>query len=213
MNTNVRVEDVLSYDQIKNNLFVKLCSVDNVNPDYYYNEKLGICETYHILVSNDGDSLKSIPVTHQLLKLWAGEGCDVGNIRSDALESGEKLFPSNTFSLNNFLGFADGEVETYVLSVTGGMYGASAMMYPKALKKLCYKLHTDSIIILPSSIHEVIVLPFTKEMAEKDLDGMIQSINASVVEDDDILADKAYFYNKDMDGLIYLSDYLDVFKD
>lgn len=201
---------IANYDEIKDKLFVKVCSAENVNPNYYYNEKCGFCETYHILIDNNGVSISSVPVTHAIVKAW---GCSAANLRKDAIENSKKLFPVNIFSLNNIFGFEDDETKPYVLTTENGCFGAAAMVYPGALTSLCDTLGTDSLIILPSSIHEVIVLPFTKEMAGKNLDSMIQLINASVVEDDEVLDDKAYFYNKDMDGLTYLSDYLDVFKD
>ena len=47
----------------------------------------------------------------------------------------------------------------YVLTNTSGIHGASCMLYPQVLKNFAEGVERD-LIILPSSIHEVLLLPF-----------------------------------------------------
>ena len=48
--------------------------------------------------------------------------------------------------------------------------------------------------VLPSSIHEVIVVPLTDEMNERNLTGMVNEVNATQVAPEEVLGDKAYIF-------------------
>lgn len=214
MKMNVRVEDIFNYDTIKANLTVRICNEKNINPDLVYNEVLNLCETYHILLDEGDDGIKSIPVTHQLVKLWASKGYNVSNLRGDTMESAKKIAPATFRTMGEVLGLfgVDSESESYILSTESMTYGAAAMVYPGLLSDICKKLNTNDLVIIPSSIHEVIILPFCEEIITKDFDKMICDINNLVVLPEDVLDNRAYYYNKAVDKICYLSDFLRVFN-
>ncbi len=80
----------------------------------------------------------------------------------------------------------------YVLSNKSMNCGASAILDKKALNVLAEKTHTRNFIMIPSSRHEVIVVPETSEMRLEDITEMVQAVNANEVQPIDQLADKAY---------------------
>ncbi len=80
----------------------------------------------------------------------------------------------------------------YVLSNKSMNCGASAILDKKALNVLAEKTHTRNFIMIPSSRHEVIVVPETSEMRLEDITEMVQTVNANEVQPIDQLADKAY---------------------
>ena len=57
------------------------------------------------------------------------------------------------------------------------------------------KEKNSNLFILPSSIHEVLLLPETQEFNKDELANMVQDINKYVVSDMDFLSDNVYFYN------------------
>lgn len=71
----------------------------------------------------------------------------------------------------------------------------------------------DDLIIIPSSIHECIVIPSrSAEIPNLDsLNEIINSVNANELTPDEILSDKAYGYDKNTHELIH-ADQLSVFK-
>ena len=84
-----------------------------------------------------------------------------------------------------------GESDTipmYVLSNTSRCQGAACMLYPEVLKNFANKIKKD-LFILPSSIHEVIILPAMPDMKEEELLSMVTEINATQVEESEVLAD------------------------
>ena len=81
----------------------------------------------------------------------------------------------------------------YVLSNTSGINGAVSILYPDVLRMCSQKLKGD-FYILPSSIHETILIPCMEECNPEYLEGMIQGVNDTEVPDAEILGDHAYRY-------------------
>lgn len=82
-------------------------------------------------------------------------------------------------------------VSLYVLSNESSFWGASALFYPGMLDRLS-DLMGGSFYVLPSSIHEVLLLPFTEGDPQRLVD-IIRSANRSVTESDVFLADELFF--------------------
>lgn len=82
----------------------------------------------------------------------------------------------------------------YICSNNIGMNGASCILYEGVLAEFAERMGSD-VIILPSSIHEAILLPDKDEMDYSDMRDMVKSINESEVPDEDILSDQVYRYS------------------
>lgn len=90
----------------------------------------------------------------------------------------------------------------YVLTNKSRLFGASCILYPDILAEFANKLNSD-LYILPSSIHEVILLPENYTDDISTLNEMIQDANSTQVLDEEILSDHAYLYSR-TDGLMIL---------
>ncbi len=88
----------------------------------------------------------------------------------------------------------DGLSPLYVVSNQSGVRGASAILNPFVLDDLCKKYGTKKFIVLPSSIHEVLVLPYSDDMPMSidDMTEMVQAVNSSEVLPEERLSDRAY---------------------
>lgn len=85
-----------------------------------------------------------------------------------------------------------GRVPMYILTNEFKNRGASAILDKKALANVGKKLGTHKLIVLPSSIHEMIVLPYTDDEAVLEYAEGVKKINESVVAFDERLTDQAY---------------------
>ena len=75
----------------------------------------------------------------------------------------------------------------YVLSNESLQFGAAALFYPGVIEKISKSI-PEGFYILPSSIHEVLILP--KNQGEKAmLENMVQEINETQVAPDEVLSD------------------------
>lgn len=82
----------------------------------------------------------------------------------------------------------------YVLSNNRRCYGASALLYPGVLQKVAHKLG-NRFFILPSSIHETILVKDDRDSTGENLHDMIADINRDQLEPEEVLSDYAYHYN------------------
>ncbi|MBR1390274.1 MAG: hypothetical protein IJ567_02290 [Lachnospiraceae bacterium] len=90
--------------------------------------------------------------------------------------------------------------QLYVLTNEKMLFGACALLYPDALKQLAQKLRQD-LYILPSSIHEVLLLPAAKGINPARLCEMVYEVNHTQLAPEDILSDQVYFYSHSRDSL------------
>lgn len=82
----------------------------------------------------------------------------------------------------------------YVLTNMTAVDGAAAILSDKAMKEARDKVGED-FFILPSSRHEVILVPRSSSLSVADLTDMVMQANRTVVEDKDLLSDHVYRYN------------------
>ena len=90
--------------------------------------------------------------------------------------------------------------EQYVLRNTSGINGATILLYPDVLDQLAQGANTN-LFILPSSIHECILMQDTGELDAKELQEMVMSVNQSAVSPEERLSDEVYYYDKDEHSL------------
>ena len=91
--------------------------------------------------------------------------------------------------------FTEPDIDMWVISNDTSIRGASAILDKDFLSGLACKHGWDKIAILPSSIHECIVVPVTEEISIDYLDKMVQEVNATQVEPVDRLIDHAIVVN------------------
>jgi hypothetical protein len=84
----------------------------------------------------------------------------------------------------------------YVLTNTSGSLGAAALFYPDVKDKAAELIGSDY-YILPSSTHEVILVPDSAGINPKELCEMVKQANRTVVDEKDILSDNVYHYSRD----------------
>ncbi|MCM1123217.1 MAG: DUF5688 family protein [Eubacterium sp.] len=87
------------------------------------------------------------------------------------------------------------DVRMYVLTNKEKMYGASAMLYSAEMSKLADRLDAD-LLILPSSVHEVLLLPDEKDQNYDFYRQMVAEVNTTQVEPEEILSYNLYRYNR-----------------
>ena len=91
---------------------------------------------------------------------------------------------------------ANGETgRMYVLGNDRKLFGAAAMLYPGLLEAFADKTEKN-FFILPSSVHEVIIVPDNEEQEAEELWKMVCDINATQVEPEEVLTDSVYYFSR-----------------
>ena len=82
----------------------------------------------------------------------------------------------------------------FVATVPDKVHGAGVLAYQNFMDQAAERAGGD-FYILPSSIHEVLIVPDNGEMGLKDLEAMVKEVNATQVAPADKLTDSVYHYD------------------
>ena len=88
---------------------------------------------------------------------------------------------------------AEGD-QMHVLTNTSTRYGAGVIFYEGLLKKIS-KIFGDDLFLIPSSVHEFILLPRYANISEDDLNFILNDVNAAFVSNEEILGENVMIYD------------------
>ena len=87
------------------------------------------------------------------------------------------------------------QMPMYVLTNESGQYGAACILYPEILEEFSRKMECG-LYILPSSVHEVILI-MDKDIDNPDsLKEMVEDVNRTQLAPEEVLSDQVYYYNR-----------------
>lgn len=150
----------------------------------------------------------SINITNDVVDMWKINKEDATVVLFDlARNNTEQLKPVSYQSLYETISELMGKTpfdaepkETqgcFVLTTKDGVYGATAMLYQngKYLNELLNKMNCKGIYILPSSIHELLVIRDGGSIKEQELMQMVYEVNRSAVTPEERLSDNIYYFD------------------
>lgn len=204
------------YEQARELLFCKLIN-------YRANEELlklvphkrflDLAIVPYCLLKNSAVGSASILVHHSHVGMWELEEADLmreaeKNTReamgfeiTSLKELVEELYSDEYESREE-----EEEIEMYVLSNKYKLNGAVCMAYEDVLAAFSEHVESD-LYILPSSVHEVLLVPAYCTHGLEQLSEMVREVNTAQIDREDILSDHAYLYRKGVgfektDGLV-----------
>lgn len=166
----------------------------------------------YCLIQEAPDKSSSILICHKHLEFW---GIPSESLFAIAKRNTPLLLPFSCSSLADLILPSLGtllpkghpsigkalEPETipmYVLTNRQRLNGACCILYQDVLKQVACRFN-DSLYLLPSSIHEVIVIPASAAGTPKELSQLVQEINLTEVAPEEVLSDHAYYYDRALD--------------
>lgn len=195
------------YEVAKDYLFIRVANKE-ANADVLagmpHKEVEDLAITYHVLVNHDQNGIASAPVTDDLLRHY---GVTAEQLHEDAIANSQRMLPAQLDSMQNMLfGMMTPEAsdtlrdEPYpgstmlVLTNNVQLNGAAALFYPGVMDQTAERLGGD-FIVLPSSTHEVIMIPADGMTDFRSLEQMVKDINRSQVAPEERLSDHVYHYD------------------
>lgn len=191
------------YEKLKNKLFLRLVNL-KMNTRYLedipYKEFLDLAVVIGISYSENDFYVTSSNVTKTLLELW---GKTFDDVYIQARYNFEKLNKTVITDMNDIVNcYTPGFL--YILSNPAKINGASRMLDTKALYDFSLQMDSD-LIILPSSIHEVLLVPekICGDDYLSDLNKIIQGVNESEVLSEEVLSDHFYRFSRDSSKIYF----------
>lgn len=97
-------------------------------------------------------------------------------------------------------------IPMHVLTNENRFYGAACLAYPGMLQ-LIAEILQDDFYILPSSIHEIILVAKRECIDSFSLNEMIEEVNRTQVEEEEWLSDHTYLYQRKNQKLISITNH------
>ena len=166
-----------------------------------YREILDLAIVYKIHINMIDCSTGSIQVKNEFLRMW---GIQEETLYQLAMKNTEKIFGTCLRNMNELLiEMCKGKVPDYLLPALEEdnlmyvstnqekNYGASVIFVDENFRKSVQEKLGDFVII-PSSIHETIIIPFADSMDVNELRRMVSQVNDSELNPTDVLSNNVY---------------------
>ncbi|HIR14188.1 MAG TPA: hypothetical protein IAB31_09730 [Candidatus Choladousia intestinavium] len=201
------IEFYKDYAKVKPRLICKLVNYDKnreMLKKMPFRRFLDLAVIYGYLLEEEAFRDAVIFVKNQHREIW---GVQEEELYRTAMENTPKLMPSQLLDLQTLLAGIEGREslgidETsgapriYVLSNCQKYLGASAILYPAALKDIAEQIG-EEYFVLPSSVHECMILPDSQVLSPWTLQEIVREINESYVQPEDVLGESIYQYAGD----------------
>lgn len=203
------VESFRDYDYVKGMLAFKLINFEKNREllvDTPYIAYLDLAIVFYVLLEVTEKGSATMLVKDMHAESW---GVDVHTMYHQALRNGNTLLPAKFQTVTSVIseivdvsGRSEEDERMYVMSNLNRNFGAACILYPGKLEEIGKYLGVDY-YVLPSSIHEVIVVPVGEWTNRGSLEGMVKEVNTYQVADDEVLADTVYYYSREQKRLLY----------
>lgn len=201
---NINIEMMKDYNQLKNMLSIQVVPTES-NMEMLQNiphkEIEDLSMVYRFVTSSDSDGIHSILVTNKLLENY---GITAEQLHQDALEMAPIFKPVEIRSMGEvmremmgddfFAELVEADNMMYIATTPNKTMGAGVIAYPNFMEKAAETVNGD-FYLLPSSLHEVILIPDNGERNTQTLESMVRDVNETQVLPEDRLSDNVYHYD------------------
>lgn len=208
----IDMDDITKWERISPRIHAKLINMER-NKEMLagmpWKRFLDLAAVYYVKMDGiiDGGNA-SFLVNNSHMEMW---GQDEESIHQTALSNmhkdGGPLFESMETVIRGIMAddelpFTPGmpDADMYVLSNRDRLLGAAEILDSSTLEMVSSKLGGD-FIVLPSSIHESVIIPSDAGISCQELAVMVYEINRTQVDVEERLSDHVYLYEKDKGAL------------
>jgi len=187
---------VLDYSKMKAQIFYKLISRkknEELLERVPWLPWLDLALVFYLRIPEHiiGSATALIHTSH--MEYW---GITLGELYRTASENMKRL-PVMLKPMEDFLDGYDMKAFSsgmYVLSTEKKEYGAAVIISPE-IQGVCYETFGEDYYVLPSSVHELILLPKSLAAGREELERLVQEVNDSCVSEEDYLSSRVYCYS------------------
>lgn len=202
------------FNNVKNNIAFKLINYGKNKETLSgipYIKFMDLAIVFYCLVSSDLLGNATILIHNSHMDMWQ---TDIEELYKVAQVNSEKLLAVQIDNIETLLmdelgeemkGIFDEEIDNsqipmFVISNNTKVNGAACILYKNVLKDFASVINSD-LYILPSSVHEIILIPKTIDSNPNDLKQIVKETNDNHVEDEEILSYSVYEYLRNEDKI------------
>ena len=215
VNRKLDMRYFLNYESVKGRIVMKLIHTEKNKEllmDIPYVEFLDLAVVFQVSIADEHIGAASILIHNAHIKLW---GVDCQELYRRALRNTPKLLRYEIKSMRDVMaeilrskaeqceegGYDDDRQELeqcvpmYVLSNRNRTDGAACMLYPNLIRDFAKAMGSD-LYIIPSSVHELLLLPAGDDDESSSIRNIIQEVNETQLLEEEILSDSLYIYDR-----------------
>ena len=182
---------VKNFESVRDSLTCRLINLKK-NQEYLsdkpYRQVNDLALTYQIDINSIAPH-GVIQITNSLMDMWEATEEDLFNIVSNGRLNETEI---TDFFIPGMDGADFSSVPFKILSTPDKMYGAIGMLNTDLLDSY---YGGQSVFIIPSSVHECLLLPDNGNCDSLELEAIIRDVNSTQVTPDEVLSDHAYYYD------------------
>jgi len=207
----VNMSYLTDFDSVREKLIYRLINAEkneSLLKDIPHRRFLDLAVIYTVYIDDVFNSAGNVTVRNDLMEKWGVDEeelyilatrntprikkpviKELGEMLAELMDTGECRDNAEDI-------FGEGMVKMFVLTNCDRYYGDSIILYPGLLKDLRDMMKTD-LYLLPSSVHEFIIVPASGGIGSSELSDLVKSVNESSVMAEDFLSDNIYLYKND----------------
>lgn len=203
------INDIQNYDVMKNKLVMEVVSAET-NAELLetvpHKDIEDMAVIYRFDVKDIVGEGATVIVTNKMLDNY---GITPDQLHEDAVKNAPEIRPIVIQGMAEVLakqmGVEDMEMlglnippeqeQIFVASVPDNVHGAGILAYEDFMDKASERVGNQSFFILPSSIHELLIVPDNGMMDLHSLEQMVREVNATTVDPSEKLTDNVYHYD------------------
>lgn len=213
------VNQITDYDATKDKIVPRIVNKESNEERLQglpHTEMGDLAVTYHVDLGTSEGGQMSVAINNEMMEKY---GVSVEELHDQACANMETMTPTQFKSMADTLmeimvpdyaemseerreevkaemGVAgSGEDAMYVISNSSKTFGAAALLDSDTMDQIEEKI--GEFYILPSSVHECILVPKTQDMDLATLENMVQEVNATQVAPNEVLSDHVYAYDSE----------------
>ena len=203
----VKIPNLQEFENIRGRVIYRLVNYEKnkeILEDCPHIRLYDLAVTFRWVARIDDVGVSTSLITNKQVKEW---GVSVNDLVLAARQNTPRLFPAQIIDMGEMLAgmvsfiLYPSDIPMYILTNKQELNGASALLYGDVLKDFANKKGAD-MYILPSSIHEVIMVPADRINDPTKLLSIVHDANTTVVSIGDVLSDSVYYYDRKKDQIL-----------
>ena len=195
---------ISDYEKVKDNTYLRLIPGDSPilkSTPHRMIEDMALVVNVHLDSFSDEHGKSCVVVTKPLMEMYSIDEAQLfADAEKNSLANEPIVFKplldmvKDLISKDEIPNPEDVGIVTYIATNTSGFQGAAVAGYPDFCEKAAEAIG-GSFYMLPSSVHEFILIKDDGTPKAKDLNRMIKNVNETVLEPRDVLSAQCYHYD------------------
>ena len=203
-NENLNTDFLYDFDRVRGRIHMKIVSMEKneeLLEQLAYVPYLDLAVVFAVAMSLEESVNATITVRKEFLECWGVDETELWKVACENMAGDYELISMSKIIAARMGKSEEPELDPnlYILTNHSKAQGAVTMVQPGVLCHAAEELSAERLVILPSSVHEVLLVVADVEMDMSHFNNMVREVNSSEVMPEEVLSDHVYVYDRESD--------------